>query len=146
MIGPPPKPGTVFNFSYLWAGEHDSGRAEGQKNRPTLSIALAVTQEDGTTSVLALAITHSTPSKPDEAIELPADVKHRLGLDSERSWIVTREANIFRWPGPDVRFIPGRKPATPIYGVIPDKLLQRAAAAYLANRRNQMARLIHRTE
>jgi hypothetical protein len=144
LIGPPPGPGTVFQYSYLWAGEHDQGRDEGRKDRPALSIAIAVIDDAGETNVLALAITHSQPVTPDDAIELPQDVKRRLGLDRERSWIVTREANVFRWPGPDVRVIPARD--TPIYGTIPDTLLYRVAQAYLTNRRNRTARLIHRDE
>jgi hypothetical protein len=95
---------------------------------------------------MALAITHSPPADSDDAIELPAVVKRRLGLDDQRSWIVTWEANAFRWPGPDIRFVPGREPATPIHGKIPDKLLQQVAQAYLRHRRNKKGRLIHRTE
>ncbi|MEJ0042936.1 MAG: hypothetical protein WDM81_12350 [Rhizomicrobium sp.] len=146
MIGPPPPPGTVFQFSYLWAGEFDRGHFEGQKDRPALAIALALTDENGVMTVMALAITHTPPLDAGDAIELPRDVKWRLGLDEERSWIVTREANAFRWPGPDIRFIPRREPPTPIYGRIPGDLLQRVAQQYLLHRRNRTARLVHRDE
>jgi hypothetical protein len=56
------------------------------------------------------------------AVELPANVKRDLGLDRERSWIVTSEVNSFRWPGPDVRLLDDD---TPFYGAIPDWLFVR---------------------
>ena len=43
--------------------------------------------------------THSAPRRVDDAIEIPPATQQRLGLDSERSWIVITEANEFVWPG-----------------------------------------------
>lgn len=40
--------------------------------------------------------------------EVPASVKARLGLDHERSWIVTSEVNVFTWPGTDLRLVDPR--------------------------------------
>lgn len=56
------------------------------------------------------------------AIEMPANVKRDLGLDRERSWIMTNEINSFRWPGPDVRVL---EDGTPFYGAVPDWLFLR---------------------
>jgi hypothetical protein len=50
-----------------------------------------------------LPITHTPPSRVDDAVEIPPATKRRLGLDSERSWIVLTESNRFVWPGPDMR-------------------------------------------
>jgi hypothetical protein len=36
-------------------------------------------------------------------VEVPLRVARHLGLDEERSWIVTTELNVFVWPGPDLR-------------------------------------------
>lgn len=66
-------------------------------------------------------VTHTPPSDPKEAIEIPAAIKRHLGFDDQRSWIVVSETNDFIWPGPDLRPIPGRKPATYVYGVLPPK-------------------------
>lgn len=66
-------------------------------------LAIIATLDDGTPAVRVLPITHSPPSDPSEAIEIPPATKRRLGLDDERSWIVLTESNRFVWPGPDVR-------------------------------------------
>jgi hypothetical protein len=71
--------------------------------------------------------------------------QRRLGLDDIPCWIVTTECNAFVWPGPDVRPVPGRYPATTIYGDVSRALLQRVAKAYLANRDLQRTRLVART-
>jgi hypothetical protein len=56
-------------------------------------------------------------------MELPLAVKRRLGLDSERSWVVLSELNRFVWPGPDLRpAVPG-DPDSVIYGLLPMSLL-----------------------
>jgi len=73
--------------------------------------------------VIVAPVTHSAPEGAVMAVELPADVKRDLGLDRERSWIVTSEVNSFRWPGPDVRLLDDY---TPFYGAIPDWLFGRA--------------------
>lgn len=75
-------------------------------------------------------ITHSPPLHPETAIELPAATKARLGLDSDRSWIIAAELNRFVWPGVDLRPIRcdtsvhayGLLPAT-LYRQVRDKVL-----------------------
>ncbi|MFN3833785.1 MAG: plasmid maintenance toxin (PemK-like) [Allorhizobium sp.] len=103
MLPTEPKVGWVFRYSYLWHWQHLEGREEGDKDRPALVLAIVATLEDGTPAVRVLPITHSPPSDPSEAIEIPPATKRRLGLDDERSWIVLTESNRFVWPGPDVR-------------------------------------------
>lgn len=138
----PPERGSVIRYAYLWAEERNRGQEEARKDRPSLVVALSVHREDGNTEVLVLAITHTPPSNASQAVALPGDVKKRLGLDAEPSWIVTSEANAFVWPGPDIRPIPGRKPAGFGYGHIPDALLRKAAQSFLANRERQRAEMI----
>jgi hypothetical protein len=53
---------------------------------------------------------------------LPNAVKAHLGLDEERSWIVTTEFNSFLWPGPDLRPRPGVEPPRFDYGMLPPRL------------------------
>lgn len=118
---PIPQPGDVLAYAYLWKHEADSGQEEGLKDRP--SVVVLTTEETGRhLRVLVAPVTHSPPERPEDAIELPASVKRELGLDRARSWIVTREINSFRWPGPDVRVLDD---GTPFYGAIPDWLFLR---------------------
>ena len=88
MLPTEPKVGWVFRYSYLWHWQHLDGREEGDKDRPALVLAIVAMLEDGTPAVRVLPITHSPPSDPRDAIEIPPATKRRLGLDDERSWIV----------------------------------------------------------
>ena len=141
----PPQHGAIIRYAYLWADEHRLGREEAGKDRPTLVLALSVRSDEGKTEVLVLAVTHSPPETSTDAVALPAEVKRRLRLDSAPSHIVTTEANAFVWPGPDVRPIPGRSPASVVYGRIPDALLQEVARSFLANRKRQRVAMVLRT-
>ena len=107
MSWPEPQPGLVIRYSYLWHREAQQGHEEGRKDRPC-AVVVAMSNKDGSTRVYALPITHSAPTQGQQAIEIPPRVKNRLGLDGERSWIVFDEANVFAWPGPDLRFVPGK--------------------------------------
>lgn len=118
---PIPTPGDVLCFAYLWAREAATGQEEGLKDRPV--VVVLATQETGDRlRVLVAPATHSPPDDAAMAIEMPANVKRDLGLDRERSWIMTNEINSFRWPGPDVRVL---EDGTPFYGAVPDWLFLR---------------------
>ena len=84
---PKPHPGLVVRELYLWHAEHETGREEGTKDRPC-AVVLAVADADGRERVTVLPITHVEPKTKELAVEIPAVVKQRLGLDAERSWIV----------------------------------------------------------
>lgn len=121
-----PAPGTVIRYSYLWDREARTGLEEGLKDRPC-AVALAMERSGDDTYVLVVPITHVPPSDPRTAIEIPAQVKRRLGLDDERSWIVCNEANRFLWPGPDLRPIPNAQGDRSIaYGSLPPRLFDAA--------------------
>ena len=115
---PIPQPGLVISYSYLWHRERQEGGNEGRKNRPC-AIVLAVEDADGDRLVYVAPITHVPPDDPSQAVELPAKVKARLGLDAERSWIVTDELNRFVWPGYDLRPISRTKPDVFAWGFLP---------------------------
>ncbi len=97
MTFPRPVPGLVIRYSYLWAAEYARGQEEGVKDRPC-AIILATAEH----VVTVLPITHAPPADASMAVEIPPATKRRLGLDSERSWVVLSEANRFIWPGPDL--------------------------------------------
>jgi hypothetical protein len=85
---------------------------------------LVVLREAGHPIVRVLPITHTPPKTPADALEIPMLTKERLGLDSERSWVLLTEANDFIWPGPDLRPLPGREANTVAYGFLPPGFLK----------------------
>ncbi len=145
MSLPKPHPGLVVRYSYLWRTEHEAGREEGMKDRPC-AVVLVVADADGRERVTVLPITHAEPKTTELAVEIPAVVKARLGLDSERSWIVIDEGNRFIWPGPDLRRVPGGDAATVAYGVLPPRLFEAVRERFLAAARVRRARVVTRTE
>jgi hypothetical protein len=142
---PRPQPGLVIRYSYLWHREALAGREEGVKDRPC-AVILAFQDEDGRTRVYALPITHSAPASGEDAVEIPAVVKARLGLDGARSWVVVDEADLFHWPGPDLRFLPGKGPESAVYGFLPPAFFRVVRDRFLAADRAKKAVLVARTE
>jgi hypothetical protein len=134
----------VIRYSYLWHREAAEGHEEGRKDRPC-AVVLAVQVTDEETRIFVLPITHAPPAGRD-ALEIPAAVKPRLGLDTERSWIVLDEFNDFIWPGPDLRFLPGKGPESVVYGFLPPRLLRVVRDRFLAAVRTKRAARVARTE
>ena len=91
-------------------------------------------------------MTHSPPADPETAIEIPAVTKARLGLDPQRSFIICNEANVFAWPGPDLRAAASHKPPTIWYGPLPPKLATAAREKLLGFARAGRLRRVPRTE
>jgi hypothetical protein len=137
MTWPIPRPGLVIRYSYLWSQEAAAGREEGIKDRPC-AIVLAVRRE-GETKVYVLPVTHAPPANPNDAVELPAQVKARLGLDDQRSWIVVTETNSFVWPGPDLRFVPGKGPESVEIRLLPPGLFRIVRDRFAARARSGRA-------
>ena len=121
MAIPPPIPGLVISYSYLWKTEQDDSREEGVKDRPCVVI-LAVEEKEGSLTVLVAPITHTPPDDSGSKIALSVRTRQRLGWDNEDSWVVITELNKFVWPGPDIRPIPGTDPPEFSYGLLPNKL------------------------
>lgn len=117
---PPPSPGLVIGYAYLWADEHRKGLEEGRKDRPCAIVAARQVIE-GREVVTVVPVTHSPPSNPQDAVEIPPALKAHLGLDDMPSWIVVTETNDFLWPGPDLRPINRKTPDRFHYGMLPPK-------------------------
>ena len=140
-----PVPGLVIRYSYLWASEHTRGQEEGGKDRPC-AIVLATTNETGDQVVTVLPISHTPPSNPLLAVEIPAAVKRRLKLDDERSWVVLTEANRFTWPGPDLRPLqPGDAQST-AYGSLPYGLFEEFRLKFIAALKGRAVNTVSRTK
>jgi hypothetical protein len=141
---PTPQPGLVIRYSYLWESEAREGREEGVKDRPC-AIILVVLRDGDHPIVRVLPITHSAPKNPDDGLEIPTVTKQRLGLDSERSWVMLTEANDFIWPGPDLRPAISGDLDSVAYGFLPPKFVT-AIKARIAQRRRERFQPVRRTE
>lgn len=142
---PDPQPGLVISYAYLWDDEHQRGQEEGLKDRPC-AIVLARQIADGVTVVTVVPITHSPPSDPDAAIEIPPATKARLGLDHLRSWIIASEVNDFVWPGPDIRPLPAVTPTAYDYGFLPPALFNELKALIIEKSRSRTVHIVARTK
>jgi mRNA-degrading endonuclease toxin of MazEF toxin-antitoxin module len=141
---PRPEPGLVIRYGFLWAREDDAGRKDPAKARPS-AIVTAVEQVKGATIVTVVPITTKPPLGTGRSVELPPDVKRMLGLDDQRSWIVTDELNSFNWPGPDIE---PTKPGSSsiVYGRLPRGILAATLRSALEHVRTGRARVVRRTE
>jgi hypothetical protein len=142
---PKPEPGLVIRYSYLWLREHHAGREDGSKDRPCAIILALHTDEDGE-QVLVVPVTHSPPENPAAALELPPVVKQHLGLDTERSWVVLSESNLFTWPGPDLRRIADRDDSSVAYGFLPPKFFAELRRRFVALENEARSRRVMRSE
>jgi len=142
---PAPEPGLVVRYSYLWLREYRQGREEGTKDRPC-AVVLAVQDRDAAARVLVVPVTHSLPENPEIALELPAAIKRHLGLDTERSWIILSESNVFEWPGPDLRRVGDRDDSSVAYGLLPPRFFVELRRRFLALETAARSRRIRRTE
>ncbi|NTE56993.1 plasmid maintenance toxin (PemK-like) [Agrobacterium tumefaciens] len=143
MLPTEPKVGWLFRYSYLWHWQHLEGREEGDKDRPVLVLAIVATLEEGAPAVRVLPVTHSPPSDPQDAVEIPAATKRRLGLDDERSRIVLTEGNRFVWPGPDIR---ATESESGYYGALPPALFEEVKRRFVEQARAQRHRAMARSE
>jgi hypothetical protein len=135
----------VISYAYLWADERARGSEEGRKDRPcAVVVARRITRNK--TVVTVIPISHSEPREKGEAIEIPAELKRHLGLDSARSWIVLTEANEFLWPGPDLRPISRSRPDEFVYGVLPPSFFLMVRDRLLTLARDRRLRRVARSE
>lgn len=138
MSLPPPRPGQVIAYAYLWAREHRRGLEEGRKDRPCAIVA-ARQMIEGRDVVTVVPITHTPPNDPADAVEIPAALKAHLGLDAAPAWVVVTETNDFLWPGPDIR--PGRN-----FGILPPRFFAHVRDRILQAHRQRKLSRVERTE
>lgn len=137
---PLPNNGDAILFSYLWEQEHKRFQEEGLKDRPCVVVA-SFENKEGKPSIIVAPITHSPPKDIDNAIEVPQATKDRLGLDDERSWIITSEVNITEWPGYDIRTNPEGKF---VLGALPNHIAQKMREMILDRIRSRTIKPIDR--
>jgi len=142
---PAPVPGLVIRYSYLWRDEFLKGREDGVKDRPCALILITHT-EDGEEIVTVLPLTHTPPRDLNDALEVPRDLKSRLGLDDERSWIVLTEANRFAWPGPDLRPAARGDTSSIAYGALSPRFFADVLARFLELVESRRVKITKRSE
>jgi hypothetical protein len=141
MADDAPRVGQIVEHHFLWLEEHAAGRVEGRKSRPCLVVAVEA-QERGLQRVTVLPITSQPPRQPASAVEVPDDVRARMGLDRSRpAWIVVDQANVFTWPGFDL--VPQANGSF-VLGVITRGLFERVRAEVLSTLQVQRSRLVDR--
>ena len=128
MLLPEPRPGLVFRYDYLWSREAAAGREQG-KERPACLLA-AMDSAAAPRFVVILPITHTPPDKDTVGVELPAKVRHAIGLDDAPSWVIVSEHNVDEWPNGGLAPVPGR-PGVFSYGFIPPGLFAQVKARFL---------------
>ncbi len=119
---PKPTPALVIRYAYLWTHEYKRGLVDGRKDRPC-AVILAMQGQGDDLEVIVAPITHAIPEDPLQSVELTEATRRRLGLDGERSWVITSEVNIFKWPGPDLRLTPAGRYE---YGFLPEAVFEAA--------------------
>jgi len=142
---PTPRPGLVICYAYLWADERRRGAEEGGKSRPCAIIAARRIFENREI-VTVVPITHSAPADATAAVEIPPALKAHLALDAFPSWVAVTETNDFLWPGPDLRPVPGVKPARFDYGMLPPRFFAHIRDRVLEAHRSRRLDRTPRTE
>ena len=145
MAFPPPVPGLLIRYSFLWREAAARGEEEGVKDRPC-AVVLVTEDRDGEKIVLVLPVTHSSPADPQLAVEIPAETKRRLGLDDVRSWIVVTDANRFVWPGPDLRLGARGDASSVAYGLLPRGLFYDLREKFARAIERRLTGAVRRTE
>lgn len=82
-------PGLVIHYEFDFG--RDSKDVQMLKDRP--AVVVVATGQGGNDRVILVPISHTPPYQGQYAIEIPAPLKNRLGLDSDRSWIKLDELN-----------------------------------------------------
>lgn len=123
MAFPEPEVGLVISYAYLWSDEAAAGHVEGRKARPSAIVMAVRHDEDKPPQVAVVPITHSPHRDSDSAIEIPPRVAEHLGLDSDRSFVVLDDVNVFSWPGYDLRQVPGQAGRYD-YGFLPPRFFE----------------------
>lgn len=103
MTLPTPVPGLVIGYEFLFRTDKAKGKENAAKPHPC---AIIIVSKDvlGRQRVTVLAISHTPPSKSEEAYYLPLSAKecNAAGLDGLPQWVNIQDANSFDWPGFDL--------------------------------------------
>ena len=141
-----PPVGHLIAYEYLWLSQ-STRRDDGVKTYPC-AIVMASRIETRLIAY-ALAVSHKAPEMHERTMAVPPKLKRWLGLDDERAWIYTDQANVFAWPGPDLRPADrlSRLPAardTCVIGRLPDDWFASVVQHLLASHATMRVRALKR--
>jgi hypothetical protein len=139
----------VLSYAFLWGRENDRGETSGRKDRPA---AIVIIRSDlgPADLVYVVPITHSQPVEGDTSkILIPRQIKDRLGLDEERSWVDLTEYNAFVWPGEHLRPTKQTRHAsaseqTCLYGYLPRRFFAQLRQGLHNYQRSKKPRIVRR--
>jgi uncharacterized protein YifN (PemK superfamily) len=140
---PEPVEGLVICYDYLWKDEHQKGKIEGKKNRPCAIVIVVPPTEAEKRRVVVVPVTHSPPRSSQDAIEIPHKIKQHLGLDDERSWIVTTEVNRVAWDDPGI--VPAKRTSWE-YGAMPQGFVKQLQSRIVERAQNRKLGMVKREE
>ena len=109
-------------------------------------VVLAVERRGEGRRVIVAPVTRAPPRRDRGAVGIPAATKRRPGLDERRSRVVTDDLNEFLRPGPDLRPVPGRRPAALAYGLLPAAFHEAVRRRVLEHSRACTGRPVRRDE
>lgn len=117
-------PGRVVRFRYLWRREAAQGHEIGAKVRPCIVFLTEPTDVPGQVRARVVPISHSAPTNPGDAFQLPPDTRRRLGLDEGDAWVSVVEFNRFVYPG-GFEDLPPTPDGRASYGPLPQRQFAR---------------------
>lgn len=101
---PPPEPGLVLNYAYLWHDEHAKGLEEGRKDRPSVIVLCVMQAEDQSVVVTVLPITHAPPEDASSALAHMVSCRRDTSTNCViHSWLSAQLENPGQHPDPDHR-------------------------------------------
>jgi hypothetical protein len=136
LAEPPPLPGEVIRYAYLWTHEADVGQEEGRKDRPCV-VVLVMAHAGGVVEVVVAPISSRAPGREGEGVAIPARTRQRLGLRDAPCWIRLTDVNRFAWPGPDLRPVEGATKGEAAWrsGLLPAGLFEQVREIVVARAR-----------
>ena len=140
MSLPAPEVGLVVRYDFLWREEWEQGREHGRKDRPCAVVLLAEPADDGRRQVVVAPVTHRAPEPPGLGVAIPPRVARQLGLDHERSWVLSNHLNRFPWPEGLTPAAPGRWS----FGFLPPRLYDRLRERILQQARARTRQQVDR--
>jgi mRNA-degrading endonuclease toxin of MazEF toxin-antitoxin module len=144
---PAPEKGLVIRYEYVWRDQDEAGREEAVKDRPCMVVGAITAASGGGQRVFIVPFTTAPPRDPDTSLEIPANIRRRLGLDDRRSWIRTDEANIEDgWPQSVVPVPRGPARGNFAYGTMPVGFFQTVREHMGRNRERQKLKTVKRAK
>ena len=135
--------GLVVHYEYLWHRQAVTAAVTADKGHPACVVVTYRQKDRPDDFVIYLPISHTQPSNADDGIELPDDVKSKIGLDNAPQWILLSECNVDTWPF-DLRQVPNRPAGQFHYGHFPPSMFKIVRDAFVERCKAKLVNLVSR--